>query len=114
MFSQGSSQFGPSARAAVLSDSMNEEYQVRLNHLRVSIEHTELADEVGEYTVGRLVRVDGRDAGIVTRMEAGSRPVVLTTDGLRQTCLFSQLQPVDLPPKQRYIPDMDIGQEGPA
>mmetsp|Transcript_86247 Transcript_86247/g.279201 ORF Transcript_86247/g.279201 Transcript_86247/m.279201 type:complete len:1268 (-) Transcript_86247:78-3881(-) len=96
--------WGYNAMARVLSMSVTGEFNARIDHLRLTAQRPDPQDTVGEFSVEQLVRLEGRQnsRGMIVRLEAGARAIVLTTDGKKHDVSFGDLEPVALPPRGMY------------
>jgi len=96
--------WGYNAMARVLSTNMHNEFNVRIDHLRLTVQKPEPQDSHGEFRVKQLVRLEGRQnsRGLIVRIEASSRAIVLTTDGAKHDVSFGDLEPVALPNRTQY------------
>eukprot|EP00928_Gymnodinium_smaydae_P012906 TRINITY_DN14713_c0_g2_i1.p1 TRINITY_DN14713_c0_g2~~TRINITY_DN14713_c0_g2_i1.p1 ORF type:complete len:1032 (-),score=172.26 TRINITY_DN14713_c0_g2_i1:131-2794(-) len=95
-------EWGVKTHAVVLSSCLAKEFSVRVEHLRRSKERPTPQDTIGEFTVGQLVQVVGRDVGVIIRLEVGERAQVLMVDGQKMQAKFGQLEPVPLPSAVQY------------
>jgi len=94
--------WGYNAYAKVLSSGISGEFKARIDHLQITAQKSDPQDKVGEFAVGQLVRLDGRTNGLVVRMEANARAIVLTTDGKKHIKVFGEMEPVALPNLRAY------------
>lgn len=94
--------WGWGTTAVVLSNTMVGEFRARVAHLRKSVVRPAPQDEVDEWHVGQLVRLEGRWTGVIVRMEANARAIVLVTDGRKIVVSFGELEPIALPPPNVY------------
>ncbi|CAE7915252.1 unnamed protein product, partial [Symbiodinium necroappetens] len=96
-------EWGPRTVVQVLTSDFSS-FRASVNDLRKGIEKPETTDQIGEFHVGQLVMVAGRSEGraIITRLEAGSRALVLGQDGVQGYADLAELQPVELPKRHLY------------
>lgn len=94
--------WGPGAYVAVVSDTLEGDFKVRVNHVRLSLERPEMVDKLDEFSLGKLVRVGGNQVCLLTRIEARSRAWVLTSENIKRCVSFGELEPVVLPGKSMY------------
>jgi len=96
--------WGYNATARVLSTSISSEFTARIDHLQLTAQKADPQDVIGEFAVGRLVRLEGRQnsRGLIVRLEAGTRALVLCTDGTKHDVSFGDMEPVALPERRTY------------
>jgi len=96
-------EWGPHTVVQVLTSDFSS-FRASVNDLHKGIEKPETTDQIGEFHVGQLVMVAGRSEGraIITRLEAGSRALVLGQDGVQGYADLAELQPVELPKRHLY------------
>jgi len=89
------------ATASILSSTIAAEFRVKLDHLRLTNEKTVPQDFSGEFKVGQLVQVAGRseNRGIIVRLEADARAVILGADGKKHGVDFAELDPIPVSKK---------------
>mmetsp|Transcript_21739 Transcript_21739/g.48679 ORF Transcript_21739/g.48679 Transcript_21739/m.48679 type:complete len:1522 (+) Transcript_21739:74-4639(+) len=90
----------------VLSTSLSVEFTARIDDIRLSAQRTDCQEVVGEFSVGQLVAIDiggGVKRGVIVRLEANSRAVVLGTDGRKHILEPADFQPVLLDRKYKRM-----------
>merc|ERR1712050_420208 len=80
--------------ARVLASSITTEFSVRIENLQLTAQKADTVIEMDGFTVGELVALDsrgGNSRGVITRLEAGTRAVVLGSDGRKFEVALQEL-----------------------
>lgn len=97
-------EWGRNTTAKVVSSCVSSEFVVKIDNLRLTTQKPQPQDAEGEFRVGNLVyyNTGAESRGIIVRLEAKTRVLVLGLDGNKHSADISQIHPVALPPVRKY------------
>jgi len=87
--------FGATATVVAMSGDLAAEWKGVLNHIRITVERAAPQEEIGEYRVGDIVKFGNRNSvGLIIRLEAGRRALILDSNAQTQTANFGECVPI--------------------